>query len=691
MHFKNFLCDSKNYNVSNEEYLTYLTPEGELYDKSVIPHIDSQYDTVRIKRENKVYSYKEQLEEIQLRREIDEKRQKEGKSKTIKLTQKQEEQIKNQTEKELRIRLRIGQLHEKLISKISLLKASCDGNGEQLAHHFYTLLNDILQASKSPLSAKVLTNLYLFLHKLCFKLHPRLGRTLAVATIKLQNPSCILEAEYDDLNLTNAIPDIIFDLDNHMKSCLFDSPSFSYAFEFIKRAILFLNIDSNTEVISKGIKIIALHTVESAKTTCNPKFMPRLGMFEILLYLFKNNIKLREQTASAIKDVARYSNEDAICAETYNRIISIFLEVLQYNSDPVRNVALQALKIMVESIKSHLQVDGSLRQQITARFWIAKFDSAEENRDLANDIWNNVDLSSPKFDYVIYDITHPELCIQKSASESLMPLIAGNEDLIKCAIKTLFTIYNEMLALIPPVLDQFDREVEPSMDQWKPRRGVAIAFSTLAPILSIEDINVIMHFMVSQGLGDRKDLVHKEMLAAALKIVDIHGNRIIVNLLPVFEDFLDKAPKSQSYDNIRQAVVILMGSLARHLEKNDNRIDPIVKRLLTALSTPSQQVQEAVSNCLPHLMPSVKDEAPAMIKKLLHSLAKSDKYGERRGAAYGIAGIVKGLGILSLKQLDIMSKLTAYIQEKRIIDPARGPCLLLKYYVLHLDDCLNHI
>ncbi|XP_070141521.1 stalled ribosome sensor GCN1-like [Drosophila kikkawai] len=450
-----------------------------------------------------------------------------------------------------------------------------------------------------------------------------------------------------------------------MISSIFDSPSFSYAFEFIKRALLFLNIDSNTELILKCIHIIASHTSENAVTNCNPKFMPRLGMFEILLYLFKNNTKLREQTSSAIKDIARYSHEDGFCAGTYNQIISIFLDDLQYNADPVRNIVLQAIEIMVEPIKKHLQVDDSHQQQIIKRLWIAKFDSAEENRDLAIDIWDKVNLTSPKFNEVIYDILHPELCIQKSASESLMPLIAGDENAIKCAIKILFTIYNEMLTLIPPVLDKFDREIKPSTDQWKPRRGVAIAFSTLAPILSIEDINDIMNFMVSQGLGDREDVVHKEMLAAALKIVDIHGNRIIVYLLPVFEDFLDKAPKSQSYDNIRQAVVILMGSLARHLEKNDNRIDPIVKRLLTALSTPSQQVQEAVSNCLPHLMPSVKDEAPAMIKKLLHSLAKSDKYGERRGAAYGIAGIVKGLGILSLKQLDIMSKLTSYIQEKK--------------------------
>lgn len=36
-----------------------------------------------------------------------------------------------------------------------------------------------------------------------------------------------------------------------------------------------------------------------------------------------------------------------------------------------------------------------------------------------------------------------------------------------------------------------------------------------------------------------------------------------------------------------------------------------------------------------------------------------------QGAAYGIAGIIKGLGILSLKQLDVMGKLTEAIQEKK--------------------------
>lgn len=36
---------------------------------------------------------------------------------------------------------------------------------------------------------------------------------------------------------------------------------------------------------------------------------------------------------------------------------------------------------------------------------------------------------------------------------------------------------------------------------------------------------------------------------------------------------------------------------------------------------------------------------------------KSDKYGERRGAAFGLAGLVKGFGISCLKKYGIVAAL----------------------------------
>lgn len=66
---------------------------------------------MNMKRESKAYSYKDQLEEMQLRRELEEKRRKEGKIKEPQYSTKQLEAIKNQKLKEQAIRDRLTEVH----------------------------------------------------------------------------------------------------------------------------------------------------------------------------------------------------------------------------------------------------------------------------------------------------------------------------------------------------------------------------------------------------------------------------------------------------------------------------------------------------------------------------------------------------------------------------------------------------
>ena len=60
-------------------------------------------------------------------------------------------------------------------------------------------------------------------------------------------------------------------------------------------------------------------------------------------------------------------------------------------------------------------------------------------------------------------------------------------------------------------------------------------------------------------------------------------------------------------DYIQESVVVLFGRLARHLDASDARIPTVVDKLVDALSTPAEQVQIAVSECLAPLVAGMEE------------------------------------------------------------------------------------
>ncbi|XP_008548705.1 eIF-2-alpha kinase activator GCN1 [Microplitis demolitor] len=672
-----YLDDPEILKVTKDEYFTYLTPEGELYDKSVVPGNDDNdiLNSMNMKRESKVYSFKEQLEEQQLRRELYEKRKREGKIKEQKLTPKQEEALKAQTAKENAIRKRLAGLFDKITRVVSIVNGLSRGNPQELSLYFRELLPVLLKNLSSPLAAPTVSQLYLDLQKIVVLVSVKnapLRDLVAHVTLRQQQPQCDLDPAWEEEELEKAINRTLAAIHTCTvkQKLLFNAPGFCYCFPFIANTLLTWKDETMT---TQGLQVIQEHAKQRGdednwKDLRHPRLLPRKQMLDLLIELMSSTTgRVQSHAVATFLDVAYSGDGTPGTALTSPEEVNSLIGALENPLAAVRDAALRALMIVRKSFPTE---DSDYEQllRLTRRVWIAKFDVADENKILANEIWEAAEFSANGeilCDELIQDVAHPVEAVQQATAHALAHLLTDNTHLVPGILDSLLKLYKEKLAMIPPKMNDFGRVVEQPVDIWGPRRGVALALAQLAPLLTPETINQLIQFFVSTGLGDRNPSVRQEMLTAALAAVDQHGKDNITSLLPVFEDFMDKAPKIGSFDAIKQSVVILMGSLARHLDKDDPRIKPIVMRLIAALSTPSQQVQEAVANCLPHLVPSIKEDAPRIVDNLMDQLLKSDKYGERKGAAYGLAGIIKGMGILALKQLDIMTKLTNAIQDKK--------------------------
>lgn len=664
--------------VTRDEYFVFLTPEGELYDRSVVESA-KEAEERNIKRESQVYSYKEQIEELQLRRELEEKRRRDGKTKEPQLTPKQKEAIKAQLDKESAIRSKVSVMNTAVEQACSMLTTALEAVPSVLSEHFTKFIPWVMRALASPVAAPRLKTFWIALRTAVFDVDDDvLAISVAQVTLRLVKPQCDLDAEWEAEPLDLASRRVLSAL-HEASTSPFNASTFTYCFTLIRFTVRLLE-SKEEELLYQAIQLVERHShLRSADERGhptpmhNPRLLPLKEMIELLIQIIGSFTGQEQQKAyAALLDVAEAANGRGGCTIANDEEIQCLLNGLESQVYSVRDACLHALSVLLPILT--LGRSKGFVQKLNHRMWVAKFDVVPEIREKGEQLWTESQMTPSRnmFDLLLYDVGHMVEPIRAAGAEALAAALQLTMAEVDPTIKRLLRLFEEKLAVIPPVLDSFGRELQPAIDVWEPRAGVGLALYRIVPLIDDAAVVRLVTFLVPKGLGDRHETVQKNMLTAAVALIDTHGKETISKLLPIFEKFMDSAPKSGIFDTVRQSVVVLMGSLARHLDKQDPRVKPILLKLIDALSTPSQPVQEAVANCLPPLVPAIKDEVGPLVQKLIQKLLNSDKYGDRKGAAYGIAGIVKGLGILSLKQLDIMTALTEAIQNKKNVRHREG-------------------
>lgn len=420
--------------------------------------------------------------------------------------------------------------------------------------------------------------------------------------------------------------------------------SFTFVFPIMERILL---SSKKTGLHDDVLQILYLHMDPILP-------LPRLRMLSVLYHALGVVPTYQASIGPALNELCLGLQSDEVAPALYG----------VYAKDVhVRMACLNAVKC-IPAVSS-----CSLPQnvEVATSIWIALHDQEKLVAELAEDIWDRCGyVFGTDYSGLFKALSHINYNVRLAAGEALAAALDEYPDTIQETLSTLFSLYIRDVGFGEDNVDA----------SWIGRQGIALALHSAADVLRTKDLPVVMTFLISRALADPNADVRGRMINAGILIIDKHGRDNVSLLFPIFENYLNKKTSDEEkYDLVREGVVIFTGALAKHLAKDDPKVHAVVEKLLDVLNTPSEAVQRAVSTCLSPLMQSKQEDAPALVSRLLDQLMKSDKYGERRGAAFGLAGVVKGFGISSLKKLGIATVLREGLADRNSAKCREGALL----------------
>uniref|UniRef100_A0A7N0VHG6 TOG domain-containing protein n=1 Tax=Kalanchoe fedtschenkoi TaxID=63787 RepID=A0A7N0VHG6_KALFE len=432
------------------------------------------------------------------------------------------------------------------------------------------------------------------------------------------------EGESDNRPVSGLFERIVNGLSLSCKSGPLPVDSFTFIFPIMERILL---SSKKTGLHDKVLQIIYLHMDPILP-------LPRLRMLSVLYHVLGVVPAYKASIGPALNELCLGLQSDELAPALYG----------VYSKDVhVRLACLNAIKC-IPSVANRCVPQNV---EVATSIWIALHDPDKSVAEMAEDIWDRYGHEfGTDYSILFKALSHINYNVRVAAAEALAAALDENPDSIQESLSTLFSLYIHDIGL-------GEDNVDPG---WLGRQGISLALHSAADVLRTKDLPVVITFLISRALADSNADVRGRMINAGILIIDKHGRDNVSLLFPIFENYLNKkSSDEEKYDLVREGVVIFTGALAKHLAKNDPKVLAVVEKLLDVLNTPSEAVQRAVSDCLSPLVQAKKEDGTVLVSRLLDQLMKSDKYGERRGAAFGLAGVVKGFGISSLKKYGIVN------------------------------------
>ncbi|KAJ3153392.1 translational activator of GCN4 [Geranomyces michiganensis] len=642
----------------------------------------------------------------------------------VKLSKAEREAQQAQLAKEADIRAKVDVLRQQLLVGLNVLQAVVDGVrrsvgdeaheafGEWVGRVVRVLLHAVIARELvvvrkgvagpggAVLAGKQAVELYCQLGEICGpQLAPLVNPpALAMATLRAIGVSEATEEGVAKRFCKQSLPVYLSTVLNQVKEQYtsqqpLEPAVFSYVFPLLRAIVLREGrIGALKDRDAADLAMAASDILLAHCGLASSSVVPRCGMVRALIELLECYPRVRGAGREGLLTVAfaisaeaddddEEDDEGEDARENYTEsgesvsdVVKELLDGLLSPEEAVRESCLMAL--------SHLTIPSEMSDTFDTKVWVSRFDEHAAIQEQAQALWTewngddarNID----RIEDVITLVVHDVAAVRGSAGRAMCGILAHHADIIGAKLEDLYALYVKKVEIPEPEYDGYGMVIPESLnrpDEWEARAGIASALNACVPI--VKDLDSLRRFFAflidGEALGDRNETVRRGMLSAGLSAANASGKTYVRELLDVINVYLSKpANASETHDRIREACVILLGTFAQHLDATDPLIPEVIAKLMDTLKTPSETVQMAVSECLPALVKVNKQDSRRLVEKLLHQLYTSPKYGERRGAAYGLAGVVKGCGISALKEFSVMSSLREAVEDKKRVEKREG-------------------
>ncbi|KAG0214330.1 translational activator of GCN4 [Mortierella sp. NVP41] len=585
-------------------------------------------------------------------------------SSSPKLSRDEQASVDAQLAKESNIRKSVQNTYVHLMRGLATIRALVDGNADELTARLVELvrllLNGVVKRG-GPLVGSVAVDTYLTLGRCTSERLDSIRVPLALATLRSLDVKEVPE-NWTEEPLEDLVSRVLYRLRFVTEKQALLPSSFAYCFPLIHNILQNGGIVSpdkssadarevSQEQVQIAVDVVSYHCLSGASDS-----LPRKEMIDSLLSIIKEYPQLAKTARTSLGDLTHSMGETATLDE-----ISVLLGGLLYNETLVRQAALGALEPLELTV-----IDFS------RELWTACYDEDSTNAKLAFELWedNGMEVEPTYAEALLPYVVHENGFVRQAAGKAIAGAVKLYPDTVTSTLGAIYILYHEKAQPIVPQYNEYGLLIQESLSRQDPaeqRFGLSMALKHIAPLMTAADLQPFAEFLIRQdALGDRSADVRQGMLDAGLAMITAHGAENVHTLIPVFENYLSEpARNSETQDRIRESAVILFGALARHLDPSSPKIPSAVQKLIETLNTPSEPVQVAVANCLPGLVKCIPDQVPELLKSLMDKTFHSKKYSERRGAAYGLAGVIKGRGISALKEFSVMASLKAAVDDKK--------------------------